>query len=193
MATQSQATSREFMAFKRKKAASTIKEINHAIERDPKNYNAYYLRACQYVRQNKPRAALEDLNRAIGLWSRVPMLYSARGKILLDLGYPVMAIHDFDSAIELKQDDKYSLLYRAQAHFQAKHYSQALNDINELIQLDPSNNIAYFERGKIRQTIEKDSEWFADFETAIIPGRKNTLTAEQIAYANAAIRLAKKA
>ena len=193
METQAQTTRREFQDFRKKKSARTMREINQSIERDPQNYNAYYLRACQYCRQNKPRAALEDLNRAIGMWPRVPMLFCARGKILLDLHYPIMAIDDFDAALDLKADDKYALLYRAQAHYQAKHYSRALNDINEMILLDPTNCAGYFERGKIRQALNNGSDFVSDFEIAVIPSRKNTLTAEELAYANAVICKAKKA
>ena len=75
--------------------------------------------------------------------------YLERGQVLHENGRFSQAIHHYTQAISLKPEVSIAYELRAVAHYDQKRYWAALQDFNQVIQLNPFNDVAHWGRGKV--------------------------------------------
>ena len=70
--------------------------------------------------------------------------------------------------LELKNDDYNSLNARADLYINIKNYFLAIDDLNQIIKMDPNNEKAYIKRAKCFEKIKNIKESCNDYERALI-------------------------
>ena len=91
-------------AFASGNLIEAIKLWSEVISQDDKNETNFYKRFRVYLRQNKLKEALGDLNKAINLKSNYEAALSQRGKLNLKLGKCADAIKDMNKLKELNSN-----------------------------------------------------------------------------------------
>jgi lipoprotein NlpI len=81
-----------------------IKLATQAIEREPKNLSAYWVRAYAHLQLDQPRETVADLDRAIELNPNSADFFELRGTARFMLGQFKEAIGDFDREIKLSPE-----------------------------------------------------------------------------------------
>ena len=117
--------------------------------------SAYSGRASSYNGKGNYDKAIEDYTKAIELDQDKADFYLYRGGCYFDKGDYKKAINDYTIAINLyyrilePKSYLFIMFYklRADAYFADGDYSNAIKDYTEIIELDPQNSDAYFNRG----------------------------------------------
>lgn len=105
-------------------------------------------RGALLARLNQPKAAIEDLNRAVQLYPEYPAIYNNRGSTLLTLGLAREAIKDFDRAIVLAPGYVAAYNNRAGARLLLGQHDGAIADFTRAIELAPDTVAALAGRGR---------------------------------------------
>ena len=174
---------------------SAISNLSRAIELDPDNVDAYYLRGLLYTREEHYDEAIADFERVVELDSTHTdvmvaraMAYAARGAhYALERDHD-RAITDFERSIEL---DPYNAdarigvagayLLRGIAYYEKGDHREAFADIEKaianfenIIEIDPNNDeakvavaFAYFVRGIVQYEEGNNDRALADFDKAL--------------------------
>ena len=109
-----------------------IEFYSEAIEKDPKNCDAYFGRAYCYNEVGKYDEAIQDLNKTIELNPKSDAAYCNRGVAYTNKGNYDKAIEDYEQALKLNPDDemvkdnleKVKNIKKQAAEAEAKKYSQ---------------------------------------------------------------------
>ena len=91
---------RGVLRVRQERFADAVADLKSAIERKPNAYQAYVNLAQAYRRLNKLDLALEQMHHAVQLEPGLAHLYRLRARLYLDRNEPVLALGDFDQAIE---------------------------------------------------------------------------------------------
>jgi len=143
------------LTFKYDKA---INDFNKVIELSSNTSilaRAYSGRASSYSGKGNYDKAIEDYTKAIEIDQDKADFYLYRGGCYFDKGDYKKAINDYTIAINLyyrilePKSYLFIMFYklRADAYFADGDYSNAIKDYTEIIELDPQNSDAYFNRG----------------------------------------------
>ncbi|MFA5950963.1 MAG: tetratricopeptide repeat protein [Hyphomicrobium sp.] len=95
-------------------------------------------RAIAYANTGRIAEAIKDLDDAIRLWPRNPLLYYNRGNIYLDRGKLKQAIADFAAAIAEDASFALAFLNRGLAYERAGDVAASVNDLQRAVELDPN-------------------------------------------------------
>jgi lipoprotein NlpI len=101
-----------------------VKLATKAIERQPKDLTAYWVRAFAHLQLDQPRQAAADLDRAIELNPKNADFLELRGTASFMLGRFKEAITDFDREIELNPDREPWHWKRGLAYYYAGEYEK---------------------------------------------------------------------
>lgn len=149
---------------------SAMTELDLAVEQNPKNNYAYFLRGEIKIIMRDLEGALADTEMALRLAPKVTgveKVYSNRGVILQFNGRDDEALADFEKAIAINPN--YSPPHNGRGVILQKKGKQneALSEFNKAIELDPRGAAAYIGRGDIRfQRSELDAA-LADFNKTL--------------------------
>lgn len=124
--------------------------LNKAIEADPNNATAYFLRGNIKDRFDDRHGAMKDYNLAIEKNPRFAEAFFLRGNIKMKFQDYYGAIDDYSKAIAINENyvDAYFNRGKAKQYLQA--YEDAINDCTKIIQINPKNFDAYYMRGLLR-------------------------------------------
>jgi serine/threonine protein kinase len=149
---------------------------------------AYYKRGQELAGKDN-KGAIEAFAKAIELDSNNGDIYNARGVAKSKSGDNNGAIEDYNRAIKLKVDFADAYYNRGYAwihshltesnHNYTDNCEKALNDYTEAIQIDPTDALAYNNRGINRSSLGDDIGAIADYDKAIKLKPNNAL-----AYSN---------
>jgi tetratricopeptide (TPR) repeat protein len=134
-------------------------DYGKALELQPNDYFSYIGRGTMNAALGKSAAALEDLNRAIQFMPTASpyqsLLYMSRGLVKYGSGDGEGAIADWTSSINANVAGKtdpniiaQSYMGRALAYARAKNLPKAIADMGQLIELQPKNAAAFYNRGE---------------------------------------------
>jgi serine/threonine protein kinase/lipoprotein NlpI len=129
--------------------SGAIADTTEAIRLDPKNAQAYELRARARGRSHAFRAAIDDATEAIRLDPGREEAYVVRGTAYNGLGEWNHAIVDLNAVIRRAPDWPWNWFERANAYFGSGEQDKALSDINRAIELDRKINQFWYLRGRI--------------------------------------------
>jgi tetratricopeptide (TPR) repeat protein len=133
-------------------------DYDKAIMQQPNDYFSYIGRGTMNSTQGKSQAALEDFNQAIRFIPAAspykPIIYLSRGLVLFGNKDLNGAITDWTSALNSSIPSKTDpsiiaqvYMGRALAYAQLKDLPKAIADMNQLIELQPKNATAFYNRG----------------------------------------------
>jgi tetratricopeptide (TPR) repeat protein len=123
-----------------------LSNLDRHIGSYPQDANGYCYRGICYERLEKLPQALADFDRAIALQANQSVFHHARGRTRQKLGDLQGALIDFNLTIERKPraavyDD------RAEVHRCLGNHTEAIQDCDRAIELNPQFIEAYFRRG----------------------------------------------
>lgn len=137
------------------------------------------LRGRAHAKDKKLNPALEDLNKAIELKPELVEAYVERGDVFIQARRFDDAIGDFNRAIELDQQNARAYALRASAKMQLGGNrgtdpettydvnDDALNDVNQALQLAPDDPLALRIRGNLYEALHRTDEGIADYRKAL--------------------------
>ncbi|MFF8985065.1 SAV_2336 N-terminal domain-related protein, partial [Streptomyces globisporus] len=144
-----------------------LADLDHAIELDPTDGNAFAQRGEFYRLEDRREEALADFDRAIELDPTDGNAFAQRGEIhRLEDRYEE-ALADFDRAVDIDPTDAWALASRGQTHHALEHYQEALADLDRAIEMDPTLTWVLASRAETNHTLKRYEEALADFERAI--------------------------
>jgi len=120
-----------------------------SIKANPNYFLAYYNRGRVYLLVKRYKEALTDLNRSIELYPDFPYHYSERGKVYLYLRQNEEAKKDFSTCLKHNINGINCLNNRAIINTRLKSYDLAQKDLKKVIELQPENGAAFFNRSLI--------------------------------------------
>ncbi len=113
---------------------AVMKVYQNLLDENPKDYETYYHRACEYYKHNEYSKALSDINNAI---KYTPIV---------------------KSSIRVDQ-----LILRANIYEIQNNLNEALHDLNTAYQLTPSSYIVLYQKANIEYKLEKYADAKTDY------------------------------
>ncbi|MBX9690826.1 MAG: tetratricopeptide repeat protein [Cyanobacteria bacterium] len=142
-----------------------------AISINPRSSTAFLNRGQSKRAIGQCAAALDDLDQAIELGGSKEFLsvaYAIRGSIKEELSRPAEAIKDYSKAINLECPITLNVLHdRAMAKEAVGDIEGALNDIDECMNLSPSDSGLFLDRGRVRLKQGDRSGAIADLKKSL--------------------------
>lgn len=154
------------------KFSDALPHFHEAITSDPSNYLTYFKRATVFLALNRPKSALEDLDKALELNSMFTSALNQRANLHLKLGNLDEAQIDYEKVLSNEPANHEALtiynqidslrdsIRQANQMLEDDQYDAALRSLNTIIELIPwnaellRNRASAYERvGKIRRAI----------------------------------------
>lgn len=164
-----------------------LRDLNRAIEIEPKNSKAWFNRGMLFWDVGKTDNALADLNRAIELAPNTADYYYSRGSLYQSLKNSSRAIEDFSKNIELAPNNADGYANRAGNYFdEVAGTSKDINDLRiasaradteKALNLDAKNWNALKIRALIKYYLKDNAGALTDFIASykINPNRPETV------------------
>jgi tetratricopeptide (TPR) repeat protein len=155
---------------------SAINHLNQAIQVNPKNIQAYYLRGLLFYDGRDFEKAYQDLSQVIKLSQTVykstqtlyPTALYYRGALYLEQQNNTQgAIEDFSEAIRLNPKFVLAYIQRVNGFIKEGDFQKAIADCEMAIQLEPDNPGGYERRGFIYTYQGAWTDAIADFSEVI--------------------------
>ncbi|EGR32790.1 hypothetical protein IMG5_070720, partial [Ichthyophthirius multifiliis] len=147
---------------------AAIQILNKGIQYYPKYYDAYVYHGKLQVKTKRYEKAIIDFEMAIQLKPFCGLGYIGKADCLRHLKKFNEAIEIYSFTIKLDQNIcKIALQKRAVCYIEFKHFDQARNDLNSLLQSDPTNSEAFYFKGILLIKENKLNEALLSFEQAI--------------------------
>ena len=152
------------------KYESAISDFTKAVALDDNYSNAYFGRGYAYAQLEQYAEAIADFDKCI---EQNPNDYEAlnnRGAARYLSGNLIGAKDDFSLAIARSGDSYANAFFNlAQAHNRLFEIKEAIQNFDQAIDLEPSNDIFYFGRGlfHLDEKHSNDEQAYIDFETAL--------------------------
>jgi len=128
-----------------------ITNYNKAINLDPNNIEAYYLRGIVYYEKQNYDQAIKDYTKAINeakkktkkIDPKIAMVYGNRGMVYKNKGDNKKALEDYNKAIENDPNNVIAYINRGNLYAISEGtLDMAIDDYNTALSLDPNNSDA---------------------------------------------------
>lgn len=84
-----------------------------------------------------------------------------------------LALADYNTAVEMKDNDPTLLLGRGRTYLNLKDYDRSVADFDRVLELSPSDSNAYFNRGLAYEKLDKIDLALSDYKKAVELDEKN--------------------
>ena len=128
------------ISFARSQREDAIELATKAIEAEPKNAKAYYVRGRFYAEVRQPQNAVKDLNQVLALDPTSASAYYHRAEEGFKLGHIKESAADFDKFVDLSPDQAPKLWQRGISLYYAGRYQDGQRQF-ELHQTINSNDV----------------------------------------------------
>jgi len=128
------------VSFAKGQREDAIELATKAIEAEPKNAKAYYVRGRFYAQVRQPQKAVKDFNQALVLDPKAALPYYHRAEESFKLGRIKESAADFDKFLELSSDQAPKLWQRGISLYYAGRYEDGQRQF-ELHQTINSNDV----------------------------------------------------
>lgn len=108
----------------------------------PSNYFIYFLKSLPFIAKSDFNSAIGDLNRAIVLNNKSPMLFFQRGIIYKQTSQYQSAISDFTKSILLDESFDLAYLFKAQCQMELGSTKEAISDLKQCLKQNKNNKEA---------------------------------------------------
>lgn len=156
--------------LRNKKAFAAIVNYNKAIEKNPKNAKAFYMRGGANFYLKKYNQAIEDFNKAIKLNSNneeIVKIYVIIGNCYSRLDNKEKAFDNYSTAIELKPAQYVAYMNRGSILCGMNKFKKAIADFNKAIELFPNNPSLYLNRAFAYYKLKDYKAALEDYNKAI--------------------------
>lgn len=126
-----------------KKYQEAIKNLNRAIEIDPRFDDAYNNLGIIYSDLGNYQEAIKNYDKAANLYPLHRDVYLNRCGAYIRIGNYRQAIMDCTEAIKINPLDEAAYYNRGLAHYNLGIYQQALNDLTSAIKINPDDALAH--------------------------------------------------
>lgn len=133
----------------------------------PRRVAYYTYRGGAYITRKQDKLALEDLNRAVELGSKMAETYSNRGHVYLNRKEYQEAIQDFDYALSLNPHFAVGYNNRGWAYLGLKEYQRAIQDFEQSIELFPYFPYSHHGKGFAHSHLGEWAQVIPDLDRAI--------------------------
>ncbi len=123
-----------------------ISDANIAIEKNPKDANAYSIRGLAYKFKGQYDKAISDFNKAVEInpkASAQARIYFARGDAYFMKSQYDKAISDYTKDIEIDSKNADAYYFRGLSFKAQGRYDKAISDFTQAIEVDPGFAAAY--------------------------------------------------
>lgn len=130
--------------------------------------NELWAKAGKYRAEGKWQEAVNTYSQILKLFPRYVPAYVQRGLLVQEMGYPDMALADFEAAIQIDPQYGYAYYGRAWVKSSKGQHEAALADAKKGMLLDPQNTGMYFRRiGTAYQGLRRFGEAIEAYNEAI--------------------------
>lgn len=136
--------------YEKREFTEALLNLNKAIEIDPSQAAAYYLRANIKDAFDDRHGAMKDYNLAIEKNPKFADAFFSRGNVKMKLQDYYGAIDDYTGAININENYVEAYFNRGKAKQFLLAYQDAINDCTKIIQINPKSVDAYYMRGILR-------------------------------------------
>ncbi|CAI2171265.1 7321_t:CDS:2 [Funneliformis geosporum] len=133
--------------FHLKNDINALANYNLELQNDPNNHLC--LKNCAYIYENQEKYSntLEMLDRLLNISEHDSLILCYYGEILMQIGKYEDAELYFTKANIIDPENIHNLIKRSITFIVLHKYDKALLDLRKVLQLNPSNNLAYFYKG----------------------------------------------
>lgn len=159
------------LAYKTNKPYEAIQLLSSALDQDETLAGAHYYRGLAKQIVNDLNGAIQDLNTAE---SKDPVnvnILIRRAEIKLAMNDMNGCIADAEKVLRYTPEGKpaiHALYLIGKAQYSANMYAEAVNTYTRIIELDPNDPEAYFNRGTAKGMQEDHEGSIADYDHAIV-------------------------
>jgi tetratricopeptide (TPR) repeat protein len=136
--------------LEKREYVEALLNLNKAIELDPNQASAFFLRGNIKDNFEDRHGAMKDYNMAIEKNPKFADALFARGNVKMKLQDYYGAVDDYSAAIALNENFVEAYFNRGKAKQYLSAYQDAINDCTKIIQINPKNPSAYSMRGILR-------------------------------------------
>jgi len=151
------------------------RDLNKAIEENPKNNEAFLYRGVCRSRLLKFKEAFEDYGKAQQLNAKDERVYSNRALANLHLERFVDAIADCNEVIQLKKESSFIYLIRGESKVGLDMYKVAIEDFDKAHRLDSLDMLPVLHRGMAHTKLKEFDAAIADLTFASSMDTQNVL------------------
>ena len=151
-----------------------LADYNSAITLKPDGA-LYNSRAKLYFNLKKYDLSLQDYNRAIAMDSTEGEFYINRGAVFALSNDLPRALEDFNKGLILDPDHANGYKNRSLIYQSFGQWANAESDITAYLKMHPEDADLWYERGRIRNVLNKPQEGLPDFDRAIQLNNKQGL------------------
>jgi len=155
------------LAHERGDYKDAIADYDIAIDKNPNDPEAYYLRGLTQKSLKEPGKAIVDFDHVLRLDSRHKDAYYWRGRAKYFLKRYEEAIVDFDHVLRLDSEYKDAYYWRGRAKYFLERCEEAIVDFDHVLRLDSEYKDAYYWRGRAKYFLKRYEEAIVDFDEAI--------------------------
>ena len=127
-----------------------IEDFSMAIQLDPKEISAFVNRYMIYLKLNKYPEAIQDCNEVINLNPLIGKTYAHRADAKFQLGDVRGALMDYKRALQDDMLNEEYLIKKAYCLIQLNQLSEAIQNFDAILLLNPKNKEAYLNRGSAK-------------------------------------------
>jgi tetratricopeptide (TPR) repeat protein len=153
----------------------SIQYFNQVIAIKPYLAEPYLMRAHAKYFLGDFEGAEQDCTEAINRNPFVPRAYYIRGFLRNQLKFHKEAAIDFSKALEFSPNDTTFIRGRAEAYERDGNYTAALNDVNQLLHINPKSYGLLYEKGRYYLELKDTVEAEKAFDKFIDADKKSSL------------------
>ena len=161
-----------------------IEELTHRMDQQGESADLLLERAIEYRTLGRWAEAAKDLQRAVRLEPRDPLLFRELAQVQLREGREGEALATLRQALRLPglspQELAAILLIRSQAHVVGASPAAALKDCDEALRADPTLVAGYLDRSALQKRLKRFRERVAGLEEGIRRTGAGVLVAERV-------------
>ena len=128
-----------------------IQEITLKLRKNPRNAELFFLRSSEYQNVNQIQNAISDIEISLALDSLMPKYYLKAVDLYMLVGKSLNSKQYLEKANRIIPKNTEILLKLAQLHFYVKQYTQSMEYLNEVMEIDRNVSDAYFVKALIYQ------------------------------------------
>jgi Flp pilus assembly protein TadD len=144
-----------------------IRDYTKAIEANPKDAKAYFIRGKAHSERGQCDQAIADFTKAIEINPGDAQTYINRGYTYIDKKQYDRAISDYTKALEINPRDAKTCINRGLAYGLKGQHDQAIADFTRAIEIDPKLGLAYYNRATAYRDKGQYDQAIADYTKSL--------------------------
>jgi tetratricopeptide (TPR) repeat protein len=133
--------------FKTDLAPMDVADYTKALEANPRDAKAYYLRGLANSEKGQYDQAIADFTKVLEINPKDAQAYLNRGRAYSDKKQYGRAVSDYSKVIEISPRNEEAYNSRGVAYGKQGQYDQAIADFTKVLEINPRNASAYTNRG----------------------------------------------